>query len=603
MRKIQFILLLALLAITGQVGAQITPTTITDGKFDPGTIFYRIKFSTTNNGDKYAVISEGDVKVTSTASQGSLFAFVGDAVNGYKMYEKNSTSKCVYLTETSSSSVDNVSYGESSTHDKWTLFRRSSGYYVLYQTGVYTTNTSLPTTLNCPATNNTEPLKTWSDNQAKNSDDNCRITFEAVEMSLLYQYTFSQGTVNQVVYGTIGSAYPNATTPAFCTITGSKPAGNVAAGGTNTASFTATWNGPLEYSSDLANAKWYLMTLGYEKVSDALGQQKQVFRFKGTGSDITLPTADYTFTYSSKDQFAFVGNPLDGFQVINRSAGNPRLVANANGTGNPSFANSPSSSQSDRWDIYNVTVGPASSITVPGDKRFGLNLHGNSAKKLNRNGGNVKNVVYWGDHDNGSTFTVSQADLPDLTLNVFDGKTYASLYVDYPVQVTSENVKVYTGTVSGNTLQMTEANDKIIPANVGVVLVGNTTSETSAALSIANSASTVAHGVITGTTTDLPIGGLQSLYLVLGVSNQEPQSVGFFQPTGATIPAYKAYIPTSAISSVRGLYFNFDGETTSIDPTVLTPAKDETIYDLSGRRVNKTVKGIYIKNGKKIYVK
>ena len=101
MRKIQFILLLALLAITGQVGAQITPTTITDGKFDPGTIFYRIKFSTTNNGDKYAVISEGDVKVTSTASQGSLFAFVGDAVNGYKMYEKNSTSKCVYLTETS----------------------------------------------------------------------------------------------------------------------------------------------------------------------------------------------------------------------------------------------------------------------------------------------------------------------------------------------------------------------------------------------------------------------------------------------------------------------------------------------------------------------
>ena len=596
MRKIQFILLLALLAITGQVGAQITPTTITDGKFDPGTIFYRIKFSTTNNGDKYAVISEGDVKVTSTASQGSLFAFVGDAVNGYKMYEKNSTSKCVYLTETSSSSVDNVSYGESSTHDKWTLFRRPSGYYVLYQTGVYTTYTSLPTTLNCPATNNTEPLKTWSDNQAKNSDDNCRITFEAVEMSLLYQYTFSQGTVNQVVYGTIGSAYPNATTPAFCTITGSKPAGNVTAGGTETAEFTATWNGPLDYSSDLANAKWYLMTLGYQD------NHKQVFRYSTLNTTINLPTDAYTFTYSSKDQFAFVGNPLDGFQVINRSAGNPRLVANADGSGNPSFANSPSSSQSDRWDIYDVTQSPHDPITVPGEKRFGLNLHGYSAKKLNRSG-STRNVVYWGDHDNGSTFTVSQADLPSLALHEFDGKTYASLYVDYPVQVTSENVKVYTGTVSGNTLQMTEANDKIIPANVGVVLVGNTASETSATLSIANSASTVAHGVITGTTTDLPIGGLQSLYLVLGVSNQEPQSVGFFQPTGATIPAYKAYIPTSAISSVRGLYFNFDGETTSIDPTVLTPAKDETIYDLSGRRVNKTVKGIYIKNGKKIYVK
>lgn len=595
MKKIQLILLLALLAITGQVGAQITPTTITDGKFDPGTVFYRIKFSTTNNGDKYAIISEGDVKVTSTASQGSLFAFVGDDINGYKMYEKNSTSKCVYLTETSSPSVDNVSYGESSTHDKWTLFRRTSGYYVLYQTGVYTTDTSLPTTLNCPSTNNTEPLKTWSDNAAKNSDDNCRITFEAVEMSLLYQYTFSEGTVNQVVYGTIGSAYPNATTPAFCTITGSKPAGNVTAGGTESATFAATWNGPLDYSSDLANAKWYLMTLGYQD------NHKQVFRYSASNATINLPTDNYTFTYSSKDQFAFVGNPLDGFQVINRSAGNPRLVANANGSGNPSFANSPSSAQSDRWDIYNVTVGPASSITVPGEKRFGLNLHGNSAKKLNRSGSS-RNVVYWGSHDNGSTFTVSQADLPSLALHEFDGKTYASLYVDYPVQVTSTNVTVYTGTVSGNTLQMTEAPDNIIPANVGVVLVGNTASETSAALSISNSAG-VPHGVITGSTTDVPIEGYQDQFLVLGVSNEEPQSVGFFKPTGTTIPAYRAYIPKSATQSVRGLYFNFDGETTSIYPTILTPAKEETIYDLSGRRVNKAVKGIYIKNGQKIYVK
>ena len=338
------------------------------------------------------------------------------------------------------------------------------------------------------------------------------------------------------------------------------------------------------------------MTLGYQD------GHKQVFRYSALNTTINLPTDAYTFTYSSKDQFAFVGNPLDGFQVINRSENNPRLVANADGSGNPTFATSASDTQSDRWDIYNVTVGSASNITVPGDKRFGLSLHGNNAKKLNRNGASY-NVVYWSSHDNGSTFTVSQADLPSLALHEFDGKTYASFYVDYPVQVTSENVKVYTGTVSGNTLQMTEANDKIIPANVGVVLVGNTASETSAALSIANSASTVSHGVIEGSITDVPIGGLQDQYLVLGLSNQEPQSVGFFQPTVATIPAYRAYIPKSATQSVRGLYFNFDGETTSIDPTVLTPAKEETIYDLSGRRVNKTVKGIYIKNGKKIYVK
>ena len=589
MKKIQLILLLVLLAITGQAGAQIIPTTITNGQFDPGTVFYRIKFIPPFS--QHYITIGSDVTTTNIRGNATLFAFVGNNTDGYRIYAKGDATKYIYLTSTTSDvNVDNVNYGTSDTYDKFKIRTNGSGY-TIYQYGPR--SSSIPTSLNYVFGST---LQTWS-NSGSLSDNNCRVAFEPVEMSLLYQYTFSEGTVNQVVYGTIGSAYPNATTPAFCTITGSKPAGNVAAGGVDNASFTATWNGPLEYSSDLANAKWYLMTLGYQD------SHKQVFRYSTLNTTINLPTDAYTFTYSSKDQFAFVGNPLDGFQVINRSAGNPRLVANADGTGNPTFANSPSSAQSDRWDIYNVTVGPASSITVPGDKRFGLNLHGNSAKKLNRNGGNVKNVVYWSSHDNGSTFTVSQADLPSLALNVFDGKTYASLYVDYPVQVTSENVKVYTGTVSGNTLQMTEANDKIIPANVGVVLVGNTTSETSAALSIANSASTVAHGVITGSITDVHIQGYQDQYLVLGVSNEEPQSVGFFQPTVATIPAYRAYIPKSATQSVRGLYFNFDGETTSIAPTVLTPAKEETIYDLSGRRVNKAVKGIYIKNGKKIYVK
>lgn len=589
MKKIQLILLLVLLAITGQVGAQIIPTTITNGQFDPGTVFYRIRF--THPTLKPYITIGSDVTTTNIRGNATLFAFVGNNTDGYRIYAKGDATKYIYLTSTTSDvNVDNVHYGTSDTYDKFKIRKNGSGH-TIYQYGPR--SSSIPTSLNyVPGST----LQTWS-NSGSLSDNNCRVEFEAVEMSLLYQYTFSEGTVNQVVYGTIDSPYPNpATAPAFCTITGSKPSGNVTAGGTETATFNATWNGPLDYSSDLANAKWYLMTLGYQD------GHKQVFRYSALNTTINLPTDAYTFTYSSKDQFAFVGNPLDGFQVINRSENNPRLVANADGTGNPSFANSPSSSQSDRWDIYDVTQSPHDPITVPGEKRFGLNLHGYSAKKLNRSG-STRNVVYWGDHDNGSTFTVSQADLPDLTLNVFDGKTYASLYVDYPVQVTSENVKVYTGTVSGNTLQMTEANDKIIPANVGVVLVGNTASETSAALSIANSAGTVSHGVIEGSITDVPIGGLQDLYLVLGVSNEEPQSVGFFRPTGTTIPAYRAYIPKSATHSVRGLYFNFDGETTSIDPTVLTPAKEETIYDLSGRRVNKTVKGIYIKNGKKIYVK
>ena len=586
MRKITFILLLALSAIAGQVNAQVTPTTITDGQFAPGTVFYRIKY-TNPSPNRYITINS-DVTTTTTAADATLFAFVGNSTDGYRIYAKGDATNYIYLTTTTSTTGDdNVEYGTSETYDKFKIRTNGSGYTIL-QYGPY--NSTTPSSLNYISG---ASLKTWSSLDSP-TDNNCRVVFEATEISLLYTYSFNGETVNKVAYGTIGSTYPDPA-PAFCTTTDPKPSGNVAVGGTNTATFNLTWNGPFDFSSTLDDAKWYLMTLGYQD------NHKQVFRYSALGTTINLPLNNYTFTYSTNDQFAFVGNPISGFNIINRSSANPRLVANADGTGNPTFATAASSSQSDLWDIYDVTVSPAGTITVPGD-RFGIKLHGSSTAKINRNGANY-NVVYWSSHDNGSTFTVSQADLPDLTLNAFDGKTYASFYIDYPVEVTSPNVQVYTGTVKGNTLNMTKAEDKIIPAGVGVVLIGDAEAATTAALSIANSKGTLVKGSIEGTTVDWDITGLQDTYLVLGVSNEAPQSVGFFRPTVDEIPAYKAYIRHLASSPVRGFNFNFDGTTTAIDNATLSTEKAQGIYDLSGRRVSKAGKGIYIMGGKKIYVK
>ena len=588
MKKITFILLLVLSAIAGSVNAQVTPTTITaDGQFAPGTVFYRIKF-TNPTFKRYMTISSNDVTTTTPQANATLFAFVGNETDGYRIYAKGDATRYIYLTATNTESVDNVSYGTSDTYDKFKISANGSGY-TIYQYGPY--NASTPSSLNWKLGGT---IYTWSDTRSL-TDNNCRVVFEPAEISLLYTYTINGETVNQVTYGTIGSAYPNPTLPAFCSTTDSQPSGIVAAGGTNTVTFSTTWSGPFEYSSTLENAKWYLMTLGYQE------DHKQVLRFSTLGADINLPINDYTFTYSTNDQFAFVGNPFDGFKVINRSSGNPRLVANSNGSGTPSFATAAlSDTQSDKWDIYDVTRNSESTITVPGTP-FGIKLHGNNTAKLNRHGGS-HNVVFWDGHDNGSSFTVSQADLPDLTLNAFEGKTYASFYADYPVQVTSENVTVYTGTVSGTSLNMTEAADKIIPAEVGVVLVGNAADVTTAAFSISNESGTLSKGHIIGTTSELSITGFQDQCLVLGVSNEEPRSVGFFRPTVEVIPANKAYISLATLH-VNGLIFDFDGATTAIEPATLETAKTQNIYDLSDRRVSKASKGIYIKDGKKIYVK
>lgn len=618
MRKFTLLslLLLAYLTIVGEVNAQtlpFTPATISGGKFANGTQYYYVKIA--NAG--YYLYVDDDLKYTSDKTQASQFAFVGDAANGFQIYAKGDAEKCVYLTNTTSTSVDNVNYGVSTTNNKWTLGSHEdagSPFYSFYQTGPYTTNHTLQCTLNYHAGSST--VWTWTHSNAPGSAD-CKIIFEVGDVetaelaNITYRYQMNGSVVSsQDINAEVGAAFPDLTLPAYCTSSESKPEGTVAVGDANkTYTYNITWNGPFKYSSTIDDAKWYLMTLGKGD-----NNKLPVVRYVDGQNYMTLEQTDNTFSYAKNDQWAFVGNPFNGFKIYNR-ANNGRLIATTEITTNGAQTTFPyvstealPSNFTELWDIYEAVVGNNQTAI---DGGFAIGEHGIVANKINRRWQKVTpnsitsdyRLAFWTTgSDNGSTFTVSQADLPDLSLNAFGGKTYASFYIDYPVEVTSDNVKVYTGTVSGTALNMTEAEDKIIPAGVGVVLIGDAEGATTAALSIANSEVTLVKGSIEGTTVNLPITGYQDKYLVLGLSNAEPQSVGFFRPTVNEIPAYKAYIPLTG-GSVRGFNFNFDGTTTAIDNATLSTEKAQGIYDLSGRRVSKAGKGIYIMGGKKIYVK
>ncbi|MDD5779612.1 MAG: hypothetical protein PUD40_00950 [Bacteroidales bacterium] len=590
-----------------------TPATISGGKFANGTQYYYVKIA--NAG--YYLYVDDDLKHTSDKAQASQFAFVGDAANGFQIYAKGDAEKCVYLTNTTSTSVDNVNYGVSTTNCKWTLGSHGSAdspFYSFYQTGPYTTNSTLQCTLNYHTGSST--VWTWTHSNAPGSAD-CKIIFEVGDVetaelaNITYQYQMNGSVVSsQDINAEVGAAFPDLTLPAYCTSSESKPEGTVSVGDANkTYTYNITWNGPFKYSSTIDDAKWYLMTLGKGD-----NNKLPVVRYVDGQNYMTLEQTDNTFSYAKNDQWAFVGNPFNGFKIYNR-ANNGRLIATTEITTDGAKTTFPyvstealPSNFTELWDIYEAVVGNGQTAI---DGGFAIGEHGIVANKINRRWQKVTpnsitsdyRLAFWTTgSDNGSTFTVSQADLPDLSLNAFDGKTYASFYIDYPVKVTSDNVKVYTGTVSGNTLNMTKAEDKIIPAGVGVVLIGDDGGATTAALSIANSKGTLVKGSIEGTTVNLPITGYQDRYLVLGPSTDEVPTLGFYQPTATTIPAYKAYIPLTS-GSVRGFNFNFDGTTTAIDNATLSTEKAQGIYDLSGRRVSKAGKGIYIMGGKKIYVK
>ena len=85
-----------------------------------------------------------------------------------------------------------------------------------------------------------------------------------------------------------------------------------------------------------------------------------------------------------------------------------------------------------------------------------------------------------------------------------------------------------------------------------------------------------------------------TMYILAKVDDK----VGFYKAEG-TIPAGKAYLQVNA-AGVKGFAFSFDGETGIESLTPALSEGEESIYDLSGRRVEKATKGIYIVNGKKI---
>lgn len=102
-------------------------------------------------------------------------------------------------------------------------------------------------------------------------------------------------------------------------------------------------------------------------------------------------------------------------------------------------------------------------------------------------------------------------------------------------------------------------------------------------------------------------------YYFYGLSlnaSSDPASVGFYwmnaTGTAFTNGAHKAYLKLdkstpAGSQAVNG--FPFNGTTTGIEQIEAGADAKNTIYDLSGRRVNKAAKGIYILNGKKVLVK
>ena len=309
------------------------------------------------------------------------------------------------------------------------------------------------------------------------------------------------------------------------------------------------------------------------------------YRFVNVG---TSATYKYDVTLGVKDNKAFCseGNKenIDFVWQVIPTTGDKYFIKNANGKNFLQPVQNGQTAQTamgERENAYELRRASAGVFKLYSGSDFPAQVETNAQNTFYLNG--------WdGDNAKWKVFEIESVDIP---LNTAASASYATAYLPFSVS-SAEGADLYTGVVNGDVLNLTKSHEGVA-AEQAIVLIGESGAE-KATVKIGEGTATSTG--IDGTLTPKTVAAKE--VLTLGKSGDE---VGFFAFTGTQVAANKAYI--NGTSGVQGVRFIFD-DVTGIHEAVTTDADNAPIYDLSGRRVVKTVKGgLYIQNGKKFIVR
>ena len=290
-----------------------------------------------------------------------------------------------------------------------------------------------------------------------------------------------------------------------------------------------------------------------EDASTAFNTRESVFFLTNDNKLIAYANGLYTKNFTS-------GNSNYGFENVG-STGNAVSFADGNvGSASP---------------VYHISCG----------NRYLYGADGNSVLDASDNV----------DTRTGYDWTIEKVEY--LPVVVSNEVKYGTLYTPVALNI-RENLTAYTGSINGDWLHLNPVTG-VIPAGSAVVLkdAGAERDETTGHiyLQVSNSTAAAAEGnaLIGQPTTIATVANAYTL------QNNATYGLGFYPFSGTTLAGFKAYMLNG--SGVRGFAFQ-EGETTSIEAAEGTQL-NEPIYDLSGRRVQKATKGLFIVGGKKVFIK
>lgn len=171
----------------------------------------------------------------------------------------------------------------------------------------------------------------------------------------------------------------------------------------------------------------------------------------------------------------------------------------------------------------------------------------------------------------------------------------------------TRRIQAYTGAVADGVLKLTPV-EGTIPQNTPVIfeyLDGadenqNVFLEVKADVEGDAYANNGTNGYLSGQFVTTAKAADASIYTL---QNKSTHGIGMYKYNGTNIKAFRAYLPYTAPAEGGPLRIVFDDVTTGIEGIEVNDGGKTAIYDLSGRRVSRMTKGLYIVNGKKVFIK
>lgn len=491
------------------------------------------------------------------------------------------------------------------------LTRVDKGGWCLLTNGTYDNKTCYLTLGGTKRGSNRNKLEYWRYDANPTAGEIAKFKFFEVLDGTSYDVTYNY-TINGTQVGTYsvaaisGKAYPTpGNLPDFVTAT--VPEGTVTEATTKNIEVNIS-NYPFKFSLNESDTpEWGYLT------GNISTRDRKLFTNGTTTIVRSAANAAYqnsTLNGVADDLWRMVGNPFSGFKIMNKSG--KCLVKAASGNG-ATYTDASATESDNLWKVYGGDIiGEPGNVTDANKeelkaKAFVLrhSTVGEGDNYLNPGGiSSGTSIGVYQKKSNGSCFLFLE---PEFTVNLNTNDnlvaSFATLALPFDFKVASSNTndaKLYSGAynASTGTLDMT-AVEGVVPARAGVVIKSDSKATSIVLTANAKTAAAALTGnQLVGTTEEIAFSELTDK-LVFGVTAQN--HVGFYAAGGsAALPANRAYLPTSVLGGNNAVAMNFGGNVTGINAVVKADKANAAIYDLTGRRVTRTVKGgLYIQNGSK----